>query len=91
MKTKEQRKQRRQAAVAKLRDLFAPQISHALRAPDEGDIQAALVLASAIGVWALSGFERAKGAAIREAWEALEEERADTPDDLRGLAEREQG
>lgn len=79
MKTKAERKQRRQAAVAKLRSIFAPQISHALRAPDAEDIQAALVLSSAIGAWALSGFERAQGAAIREALEALAEERADTP------------
>lgn len=91
MKTREQRKQRRQSATARLRSLFASQIQHALRAPDAEDIQSALVLASAIGAWALSGFDQTQGAAIREALEALAEERADTPPDLRGLAEREQG
>jgi hypothetical protein len=91
MKTKEERKARRQKAVAKLREHFAPRVEHLLRAPDAEDIQAALALSAAIGVWALSGFDPAKGAAIREAWEALEEERKDTPPDLRGLAEREQG
>ncbi len=78
MKTREERKQRRQKAVTKLREIFAPKIEHALRAPDAEDIQAALALSAAIGMWALSGFDPAKGAAIREAWEALEEERADT-------------
>jgi len=90
MKTKADRKARRQSATAKLKSLFAPQIAHVLRAPDAEDIQAALVLASAVGAWALSGFEPAQGAAIREALEALVEERTDT-EGLRGLAEREQG
>jgi len=90
MKTRAERKARRQSATAKLKSLFAPQIAHVLRAPDAEDIQAALVLASAIGAWALSGFEQEQGAAIREALDALVEERADT-EGLRGRADREQG
>lgn len=78
MKTREERKERRQKAVAKLKELFAPRIEHALRAPDAEDIQAALVLSSAIGAWALSGFSKAHEDAIEEAWQALKEERADT-------------
>jgi len=89
MKTRAERKARRQSATAKLKSLFAPQIAHVLRAPDAEDIQAALVLASAIGAWALSGFEQAQGAAIREALDALAEERADT-EGLRALADHEQ-
>ncbi len=90
MKTKEERKERRQRAIARLRDIFAPDINHALRQPDAEDIQAALALSSAIGAWALSRFDPAMRPAIDEAWEALKEERADTPGDLRGLAAREQ-
>lgn len=90
MKTKAERKERRQKAIARLKDLLTPGINHALRAPDAEDIQAALALSSAIGAWALSRFDPAMRPAIEEAWEALKEERADTPADLRGLAEREQ-
>jgi hypothetical protein len=79
MKTPAERKARRQRAFAALKSLFVSEAKHALRAPDAEDIQAALVLSSAIGAWALSGFDKAKGRAIREAWEALEAERADTP------------
>jgi len=89
MKTRAERKARRQSATAKLKSLFGSQIQHALRPPDAEDIQAALVLASAIGAWALSGFEPEQGAAIREALEALAEERADT-EGLRALADHEQ-
>jgi len=79
MKTKAERVARRQVAIAKLRDFFSDKANHATRAPDAEDIQAALVLSSAIGAWALSGFDKAGGEAIQEAWEALRAERADTP------------
>lgn len=79
MKTKAERKARRQTAIAALKSLFISEVKHTLRAPDAEDIQAALVLSSAIGAWALSGFDPEKGKAIREAWEAFEAERADTP------------
>jgi len=94
MKTKEERKERRQKAIEKLKGVFGlpPQFTGewAFRPPDAEDIQAALALSAAIGMWALSRFDPAMRPAIEEAWEALKEERADTPDDLRGLAEREQ-
>ncbi len=80
MKTKEERKSRRQKAVARLQRIVCPDIDHALRAPDAEDIQAALALSAAIGMWALSRFDSAMRPAIDEAWEALKEERADTPE-----------
>ena len=79
MKTKAERKARREKAIAALRSLFVSEVKHVLRAPDAGDIQSALVLSSAIGAWALSGFDATKGEAIEEAWQALRAERADTP------------
>lgn len=89
MKTKEERKERRRQAVAKLRELF-PLGRDIPTRPQLENIQAALVLSSAIGSWALSRFDPSMLPAIEEAWQALKEELADTPDDLAGLAAREQ-
>lgn len=75
---KAERVARRRAAIAKVRAFFKNRAGHVLRAPDEEDIEAAQALGLAIITFAPGGYSEEEWTGIKELWEALKEERADT-------------
>lgn len=75
----QKRKARRRELVARVKSFGKAKVRHALRPPDEGDIEAAVALGTALIVGAKDGYTDKEWAELDELWENLKEERADTP------------
>ncbi len=76
---KAERQERRRNAVRKVKAFVIGRTQHALRAPDEEDIEAAQALGIALITFAPGGYSKEEWAAIEDLWASLREERADTP------------
>lgn len=79
MKTQEERKERRRAALTEFREAVKDRVNHALRPFDADDKEAAQALAASLLVAMQDGISAQEEAALVKLFEAFKEARANTP------------